>query len=380
MSEQNKNRPCPVCGGNITENINKIVMRIPEDYHLPDSYNVVVCETCGMVYSDTKAAMKDYDWYYSHCNFYGDDSKCDNSLSYDILEEFLTEYCRKDSAMLNIGSGNGRFEVALKRNGYTDVTGIDPSSESVERLKNAGIKSYIGNIYLPVSQDEENKYDFISLIGVIEHLLFPGKGIENVRKLLKTEGIFIINIPDYSMLGKNTKEIIPHYFNLEHINYFSEISLDNLMNQFGMQSIAEKRVKDELFRCYTKAGTSNEARKDTVTWKAVSEYFETQRGKEERISKIIAGLIETQREIMIWGTGAFVMNLIATTDLGKCRIRGFVDNNKIKQGRELYGHTIYAPEILKDKNYTVLICSILNSEEIRIQLETMNTENDYIIL
>lgn len=74
------------------------------------------------------------------------------------------------------------------------------------------------------------------------------------------------------------------------------------------------------------------------------------------------------------------MNLIATTDLGKCRIKGFIDNNKIKQGRELYGWTIYAPEFLQDKKYTVLICSILNSEEIREQLERMNTENDYIVL
>lgn len=380
MSEQNIIRCCPVCGGNRSKIIKKIVMKIPESFHLPDSYNVVACEACGMVYGDTKADMGDYDWYYSHCNFYGDDSKCDNSLSYDILEEFLNEYCQKDSAMLNIGSGNGRFEVALKKNGYTDVTGIDPSSESVERLKNAGIKAYIGSIYSPVSQNEANKYDFISLIGVIEHLLFPGMGIENVRKLLKDDGIFIINIPDYSILGKKTKGIMPNYFNQEHINYFSEISLDNLMNKFGMQSIAEKRVKEELFRCYKKNRHCKKIKKDDITCRAVSEYFETQQGKEERISKIIAELIENQREIMIWGTGAFVMNLFAATDLEKCRIKGFIDNNKIKQGRELYGYTIYAPEILEDKNYTVLICSMLNSEDIRIQLDMMNTKNDYIIL
>ncbi len=379
MSEHSKNRYCPVCGGKRSKTIHKVIMKVPEDYHLPDSYHVAVCEDCGMVYSDTKAGMEDYDWYYSHCNFYGDDSKCDNSLSYDTLEEFLTAYCRKDSSILNIGSGNGRFEVALKKNGYTFVTGMDPSGESVERLKKAGIRSYIGNIYQPVLEEEET-YDFITLIGVIEHLLDPGKGILNVRRLLKGDGTFVVNIPDYSVLGKHTKEIIPHHFNLEHINYFSGISLDNLLNRYGMQSVAEKRVKDELFRCYKKAGVSNEVRKDDITWRAVDEYFGTQRGKEERISQIIAGLIGDQREIIIWGTGAFVMNLIATTDLGKCRIKGFIDNNKIKQGRELYGRTIYAPEFLQDKKYTVLICSILNSEEIREQLERMNTENDYIVL
>lgn len=102
--------------------------------------------------------------------------------------------------------------------------------------------------------------------------------------------------------------------------------------------------------------------------------------KEERVRKMIAELKEQQKEIVIWGTGSYVMNLIATTDLLECKIQGFVDNNKIKQGREMYGYTIYPPNYLLDKNDTVLICSMLNGQEIKAQLEEMNTKNEIIVL
>lgn len=63
------NRNCLVCGNNSSNILRKINMKIPKEYHLPDSYNVVVCEKCGMVYADTSASMADYDWYYANCNF-----------------------------------------------------------------------------------------------------------------------------------------------------------------------------------------------------------------------------------------------------------------------------------------------------------------------
>lgn len=354
-------------------------MKVPKNYRLPEHYHVVECQRCGFVYADTQATMEDYDWYYSHCNFYGDDSKDDNLTRYEIVEEFLQCYCKKDSVMLDIGAGNGRFEVALCKNGYGNVTGIDPSAESVERLKEAGINAYIGNIYSSVAVDEEKKYDCIFLFEVAEHLLAPGKGIENVKKMLKEDGVFIISVPDYSQIGEDVSSIA-NYFNLEHINYFSENSLDNLMDKYGLQRIAQKRVGIDLIQCYKNVNESCGIRKDCITKEAVKKYFSKQKRREEREKRIITELKEEQKEIVIWGTGSYVMSLIATTDLLECNIQAFVDNNRIKQGREMYGYNIYSPEFLKDKKYTILICSMLNSEEIRLQLEKMDTENNYIIL
>lgn len=122
-------RACPVCNGTKQTVIQNIKMNVPEDYHLPAQYDVVACADCGMVYADTAASMEDYDWYYTHCNFYGDDSKDDNSERYDWMEELLEKYLTKDSVMLELGAGNGRYAIALKRNGYARITATDPSGE-----------------------------------------------------------------------------------------------------------------------------------------------------------------------------------------------------------------------------------------------------------
>lgn len=74
------------------------------------------------------------------------------------------------------------------------------------------------------------------------------------------------------------------------------------------------------------------------------------------------------------------MNLAAETDLLGCRIQAFIDNNKLKQGREMYGYPVYPPEFLEGKEYMVLSCSMLDGPEIQEQLESMGTKNDSIIL
>ena len=63
-----------------------------------------------------------------------------------------------------------------------------------------------------------------------------------------------------------------------------------------------------------------------------------------------------------------------------CQIVGFIDNNKIKQGREIYGIPVYAPEFLAGSDAVALICSMLNSEDIKRQIEGMHIGNDFIIL
>lgn len=374
-----QHRICPICGGEKTHELNKINMNVPPDYHLPDSYDIVACENCGFVYVDTSASLEDYDWYYTHCNFYGDDSKDDNSGRYEMVEEFLRRYVDFDSVMLELGAGNGRFSLALQKHGYVDIVATDPSDESVNRLLQAGITAYTWNIYAPVSEEERGKYDCIFLFEVAEHLLMPGGGIRNITKMLKKAGIFMLSVPDYSLLEQDESPV-PHHFNLEHINYFSAFSLDNLMARHGMTRVAQKHIGLDLIQVYRNDEKQVTFCRDDITEKAICQYFIRSKNREEAARRLIDELAGNQKAVVIWGTGSYVMHLMAVTDLLKCHIIGFVDNNKIKQEGIMYGYRIYSPEFFEDKRYTVLICSMLNSGDIRKQIEAMRTENDIVIL
>lgn len=344
-------RNCPVCDKKTGEKIEHICMNVPENYRLPDSYNIVVCDNCGMVYADTSASME------------------------DLLKKHLT----KESVMLELGAGNGRYSMALKEHGYSQITATDPSEESVQRLRAAGIDAYVANIYSEVTEKEQNRYDAVFLFEVTEHLLIPKKGIANVTSLLRNNGYFMLSAPDYSLIAKDTCSI-PNYFNLEHINYFSEDSLDTLMAQFHMKRVDQKRIGEDLIQVYQKTTDQIPVRKDEKTKIAVQQYLQQQKERSIQIQKKIGQLQEQEKELVIWGTGSYVMSLLATTALKDCRIVGFVDNNKIKQGRTMYGYKIYAPDYLLDKYCTVVICSMLYSEQIKKQLEAMHTENEIVIL
>lgn len=374
-------RICPVCGGKRTHALNKINMNVPPDYHLPDSYDVVACEDCGFVYADTSASLEDYDWYYTHCNFYGDDSKDDNSRRYETVEEFLHRYVDSESKMLELGAGNGRFLLDLQKHGYVNIVGTDMSDESVNRLLRAGIAAHTWNIYDSVSEEEAGKYDCIFLFGVTEHLLMPDEGIRNVAKMLKKAGIFMVSVPDCSQLEQD-ENYVPHHFNLEHINYFSPISLDNLMARHGMTRLDQKLLGGYyLIQVYRNDGRGQASLcRDDITEQAVCHYFVRSKNREKAASRLIDEFVGNQKAVVIWGTGSYVMHLMAATDLPKCNIIGFVDNNKLKQGNAMYGYRIYSPAFLQDKRCTVLICSMKNSKDIKEQLEAMQTENDVVIL
>ena len=373
------NRKCPICGGEHARSLRKIHMEIPEDYHLPSAYDVVCCEQCGMVYADTSASMEDYDWYYTHCNFYGDDSKDDNTYRYEVVKDFLERYCSTESRLVDIGAGNGRFERALRDHGYQHVIGIDPSSESVDRLVRQGIEAQIGSIYSEVSPDEQHTFDCVFLFEVAEHLLCPGIGVEHVRKLLKKDGYFIVSVPDYSQIAQDQSEIA-NYFNLEHINYFSEFSLDNLMRMHGMRRVDQKWDGYDLIHCYQYTEESEPLQKDLVTSVAVETFFAAKQEKERYTRDVIAELKEQKRRIVIWGTGSYVMSLIAETELLDCEICGFVDNNKLKQGRQMYGYTIYEPEYVLGRDVTILICSMLYADAITSQIRAMGANQEIIVL
>lgn len=99
--------------------------------------------------------VEDYDWYYTNCNFYGDDSKDDNRERYDWMEDLLKKHLTKESVMLELGAGNGRYSMALKEHGYSQITATDPSEENVQRLRAAGIDAYVANIYSEVTEKEQ---------------------------------------------------------------------------------------------------------------------------------------------------------------------------------------------------------------------------------
>lgn len=72
---------------------------------------------------------------------------------------------------------------------------------------------------------------------------------------------------------------------------------------------------------------------------AVKEYLSCQEDDLKEIQEKINLIIQKGKDVIVWGTGAFTMNLLTTTNLGKCNIKCFVDNNSSKIDKMFFDKT-----------------------------------------
>lgn len=384
------NRICPVCKYERKAKVLKTIHLGNQEFsRLPSSYDVVCCENCGFCYADTTATMEDYYDYYENCNIYSgspnklSEKECGFDIAKDVMEEFLSN----DSKLLDIGCGSGEFEIKARKSGYKNIIAIDPSIESIQKLKDKNFFAMLGNVYDEPCDELKGKVDAVFLLAVLEHLLEPEKAIKQIIKYLKPMGKLFIWVPDYGKINRNlTQE--PNNFNCEHINYFSIKSLNNLLNLCGFKEIfnktnisADNSFKEyQLFSVYTYINEEILIEKDKVTEAAITQYFEREsRNNNIRLNKINE-IRRKNEEIIIWGTGAFTMSLLESTTLSECNIIAYVDNNSLKIGKTFRDKKIISPMELSKMNGTIVIVSMLYAEDIKAQIVDMKLMNEIMVL
>lgn len=102
----------------------------------------------------------------------------------------------KNGSVLDIGCGDGLLLEQLKNKGLT-VSGIDISSTAINICKERGLDCIHGDISekLPF---EDNSYDSVLLIDVLEHLFQPIEVLKEARRISK--GCVLISIPNFVSL------------------------------------------------------------------------------------------------------------------------------------------------------------------------------------
>lgn len=146
--------------------------------------------------------------------------------------EYLFHKIRKlalknDIKVLNIGPGNGYFELLCKSNNYS-VTALDPSEKTIERLKKSNIEGVTGSIdAIPFPTEE---FDFVVASEVLEHIPDPdlGKGLQEILRVLKPQGWFLGTVPYREHLADN-QTICPtcgeHFHRWGHVRSFNQHDL-----------------------------------------------------------------------------------------------------------------------------------------------------------
>ena len=339
-------RPCPICDSDKGEALHTQKFLMPQGYLLPSEYDVVACAKCGFTYADTSANQQDYDRYYQLQSIYEDEKtgRCCVSNGYDrerfleIAEEIARTCPNKAARIIEIGCANGDILKTLKDKGYTDLTGLELSAKCVEHVISYGITGVQGTISEAIRLLGGQRFDYVILSHVMEHVYDLKEAIRQCNDLMHEGALLYLEVPDAARYSDFYVDPYRH-FNIEHINHFDEISLTNLgatanflKRRVGYKtvSVSSSHVYPAIFMVFEKvkaidstvAGFSTGARKSIEVYLNLS--------AQDTCQKAIAELVKAQEEVYVFGVGNLTFRLLATTDLPKCNIKAFIDNDPKK--------------------------------------------------
>lgn len=186
---------CPVCESK--------ECKVYERFGSALQYTYVKCSNCGMIYQSPRPTYNQHFIDAAYAEYY---QYADNLQLNDLTEiressvgmfkkeiEHISQYDKKKTAVLDIGSGMGTFLYAA-RPVYQEAVGLDVSEQMASFVeKHLGVKVY-------VEQFEHftypKKFSLIHMSHVIEHVPHPNLWLQKAKEMLDDEGILVINVPN----------------------------------------------------------------------------------------------------------------------------------------------------------------------------------------
>lgn len=140
--------------------------------------------------------------------------------------------------VLDVGCATGDFLSVARNFGYS-VEGLELSRWSSEIVKTKGIPVH-RKLLKSLSQHYSEKFDIITMFGVIEHFQNPFSEMIYINSLLKPGGIIVIWTGDVNGLMSRILGRRWWYWQGQHIQYFTHASLNRLALLTGFEHITTK--------------------------------------------------------------------------------------------------------------------------------------------
>jgi SAM-dependent methyltransferase len=358
-----------------------------------DGYDVAICEECGAGFADDIPEQAAFDEYYRDLSKYESaDVRASGPAPVEprfrdiagLLAHFIPS---ADSRVLEIGCASGGLLRALADLGYRQLLGCDPSPGCARAAREQyGIEAFACTAF--TVPEPREPYDFLVLTGVMEHIRDLDRAVDEFRRLLRPGGLVYLEVPDAS---RYTPQMDAPYqeFSIEHINFFSEISLKNLMQMRGFPAVQTGPTMRPLheipcpcaFGVFGNANRVAPVEHDTITEPGLRRYIEGCGGEDARIRGIIARATPPGARIIVWGTGTHTLRLLATGGLDPARIAVFVDSNPKYRDHQLSGVPVISPQDVCNRPEPILISSRNCERDIHDQIRNrLSLRNPIIML
>lgn len=144
--------------------------------------------------------------------------------------------------LLDFGCGTGTYLQRMRHAGWR-VTGLDPSEEVVQRIRNdLGLPALIGS--LPHAELGDNSFDVITMRHSLEHVHRPLDVLRAAHRLLAPDGKLIVSTPNIDSLPY--KWFGRHWIGLDlprHLTHFTPDTLQLMLARAGFDAGPVRMVR-----------------------------------------------------------------------------------------------------------------------------------------
>lgn len=214
---------CPACGGTET----------CDHFSNPVGFSFDVCDVDGTVYMNPAPAPQTLERLYndqSYSEFW--------SMGFAVDP---ADYARASAALsegpgqtfLDVGCSTGEF-LKLAR-GRFECYGVEINAETAAVGRREGFQITTGTL---ADVEGRERFDVITMLQVIEHLLEPSESLADVRRLLKPGGVFYLNTPCADSASFALfRERHMHVSSFGHVGLYTKAGLAKLARRCGFAMI-----------------------------------------------------------------------------------------------------------------------------------------------
>lgn len=229
---------CPICESDQFEPFLRC-----EDYTVSrETFQIVNCKNCGFKFTNPRPEESQLGKFYkseeyvSHSNTNKGfiNSTYQSVRKYTLLKklQLISKYF-KTGKILDIGCGTGEFLNTCKNAKWITI-GIEPDNDARQMA--------IKNFELDVRDESELKnlsdqsFDVISMWHVLEHVPKLNERIEELKRLIKPNGIIIIAVPNCDSLdAKIYTEFWAAYDLPRHLYHFTPKDIESIFRKHSMK-------------------------------------------------------------------------------------------------------------------------------------------------
>ena len=150
--------------------------------------------------------------------------------------------------ILEVGCGEGDFIRAVKNKfPHAQCTAVEKNNENIDYMKDVECKHLNQSIEEFLHLSEHEKYDYVFMFDVIEHLTNPTNVIQELFNMkISSGGFLIMTFPNPNTLSRKTLGKFWPQYKMEHLFYIQENGLSAITNHLSLTLIKILPLKKYL--------------------------------------------------------------------------------------------------------------------------------------